>query len=460
VPQKRLLALAVAALAATLGLPDAGRAVAAGPTPAVLVGAGDIASCSSSGDEATAKLLGQISGTVITVGDNAYPNGTAAEFANCYGPSWGKYKSRTRPAVGDNDYLTSGARPYYDYFGSAAGNRTEGWYSYDAGSWHIVVLNSNCSKIGGCGAGSPQDRWLRADLAAADAECIAAYWHEPRFSSVYGDNTKTKAFWDALYDYGADIVLSGHHHAYERFAPQDPDGNADPGGIREFLVGTGGKSHASFKTRVANSEVRNDTTFGVIKLTLGADRYDWEFVPVAGKSFHDTGSHSCRGNGPDPDPDPGTVRMFAAAADTRVDQSTPGGNFGSATTMKADGSPVSDTLIRFDVADLAGTVSDARLRLYVTNGSGNGPTLYPSDPAWSESEVTWNTRPDRTGGAAGDLGSISTGTWVEYDVTALVDGNGPVGFDLASTSSDGTEFRTREGISKPPELVVTTTPTP
>jgi len=262
----------------------------------VLVGAGDIASCSSSGDEATAALLDAIPGTVFTAGDNAYSDGAADEFANCYDPSWGRHKARIRPSPGNHDYHTPGASGYFGYFGAAAGDPSTGYYSYDLGAWHIIAVNSNCSEIGGCGAGSPQEQWLRADLAAHPAACTLAYWHHPRFSSgQHGSSTTYRAFWQALYDYNADVVLNGHDHDYERFAPQDPNGAADPArGLREFVVGTGGHSLRSFQRKpAANSEVRNRDAFGVLKLTLHPTGYEWEFVPEAGKTFTDTGSGIC-----------------------------------------------------------------------------------------------------------------------------------------------------------------------
>jgi hypothetical protein len=259
----------------------------------VLVGAGDIADCSGN-DEATALLLDNIPGTVYTVGDNAYPNGTAAQFNNCYDPTWGRHKTRTRPVVGDNDYNTSGATPYYNYFGAAAGDPTKGYYSYDIGSWHIIVLNSNCSQVGGCDPNSAQGQWLQADLAAHPSTCIMAMHHEPLFSSKGGD-VDLRDFWEPLYAAGADVVLSGHRHNYERFAQQNPAGVADPGrGIRQFVVGTGGASLSSFDTGIApNSQVRNANSHGVLKFTLHPTSYDWQFVPVAGQTFTDSGSTSC-----------------------------------------------------------------------------------------------------------------------------------------------------------------------
>ena len=269
---------------------------ATSPGYPVLVGAGDISSCDNNNDEAMALVLDGIPGTVFTLGDNAYPDGTAADFANCYDPTWGRHKARTRPAVGNHDYLTTGASGYFDYFGAAAGDPSQGYYSYNLGAWHLIALNSNCSDVGGCGAGSPQEAWLRADLAAHPATCTLAYWHHPLFNSgIHGNHTFMQAIWQALYDYGADVVLNGHDHNYQRFAPQDPSGVADPAhGIQEFVVGTGGKSLYSFPgATTANTEVRNDQTYGVLKLTLSTTSYSWQFIPVAGQTFTDSGSAPC-----------------------------------------------------------------------------------------------------------------------------------------------------------------------
>ena len=256
----------------------------------VLVGAGDIADCTTG--EPTAKLLDNIAGTVFTAGDNAYTNGTVSEFATCYDPSWGRHKARTRPAPGNHDYGTSGATGYYNYFGALAGPAGLGYYSYDLGAWHIISLNSNVSMS----AGSAQEVWLRADLAASTKTCTIAYWHHPRFSSgaSHGSSTMSAGAFQALYDAGADIVIVGHDHEYERFAPQTPGAAPDPvRGIREFVVGTGGAGLYSFATPLPNSEVRDNTSHGVLKLTLSDGSYTWQFIPVAGDSFTDSGSGTC-----------------------------------------------------------------------------------------------------------------------------------------------------------------------
>ncbi|HEY3312207.1 MAG TPA: DNRLRE domain-containing protein [Anaerolineales bacterium] len=274
--------------------PSPGPMVTITPTPnadPVLVGAGDIADCGSSGDEATANLLAKIPGTVFTAGDNAYEDGSAAEYANCYNPGWGRFKSRTRPSPGNHEYHTSGALPYFAYFGSKAGSPGKGYYSYNLGTWHIIVLNSEIDSQ----AGSPQEVWLRQDLAANPQTCTLAIWHKPLFASgaSHGNNPEFKDFWLALYQYHADVVLNGHEHNYERFAPQTPEGKSNANGIREFVVGTGGKNHYGFGRIVANSQVRNGDSFGVLKLTLHPGSYDWQFIPEAGKTFTDSGTARC-----------------------------------------------------------------------------------------------------------------------------------------------------------------------
>src|SRR5215210_7112975 len=288
-----------------LGLSDgSSSAQAQETTSATLVGAGDIASCTSKGDEATAKLLGSIEGTVLAMGDNAYTEGSLSQYNDCYGPTWGRYKARTMPVVGNHEYRTEGASGYFDYFGAAAGESGKGYYSYNQGAWHIVALNSECKywatgfKDGPSQCSSQQQAdmiaWLKADLAANPTACTLAYFHQPRFSSGFGGNAlETQPIWDALYAAKADVVLSGHDHIYERFARQTPNGTLDERGIREFVVGTGGVDHGGIGTIKANSQVRNTTTYGVLKLTLNATSYSWKFVPVAGKTFTDSGTTSC-----------------------------------------------------------------------------------------------------------------------------------------------------------------------
>ncbi len=304
-------------------------------TAPLLVGAGDIATCGGTGDEQTAALLDTIPGVVFTAGDNAYPNGSPLDYALCYDPSWGRHKARTRPAPGNHEYNTAGAAGYFGYFGAVAGAPAEGWYSFDHAGWHVVVLNSSTD----IRAASPQLRWLQDDLAASGAPCVAAIVHHPRFSSgsTHGGRTAMQPAWEVLYAAGADVVISGHEHHYERFAPQKPSGAADAVyGIREFVVGTGGASGSGypFGPAAANSEVRDNSTAGVLVLRLSPQGYAWTFVASAGGSFTDEGSASCHGKpvanlppvalpgGPYLASGTGTVR-FDASASTDPDGDTP-----------------------------------------------------------------------------------------------------------------------------------------
>jgi acid phosphatase type 7 len=288
--------MASTVIAVLSGYAGSARNRSANTESSILVGAGDIADCRDlSGAEATAKLLEQIPGTVMAVGDLAYPDGSKENF-RCYDKTWGRVKARTRPAPGNHEFVTAGAKPYFEYFGTAAGEKRKGYYSYELGTWHIVVLNSECAGVGGCKAGSRQEKWLRADLAAHPTACTLAYWHKPLFSSgsAHGNDVSVKALWQALYDGNAEVVVNGHDHDYERFAPQNADGAADTArGIREFVVGTGGKNQRPFGAIDANSEARNANAFGVLKLTLHPDSYDWQFIPEAGKTFVDSGSGKC-----------------------------------------------------------------------------------------------------------------------------------------------------------------------
>ena len=217
------------------------------------------------------------------LGDIAYENGSESDFANCFGPSWGKLVPRIKAALGNHEYNTSGAVPAIRLFGLPP----NGWYSYALGSWHVIVLNSNCGEVGGCGRDSPQARWLEADLAAHPARCTLAYWHHPRFSSgLHGSDVTYAPFWDILARAKADLVLQGHDHDYERFGPLK--------GIRSFVVGTGGKSHTPTLFPRRGSVVRNSTTFGVLRLTLRPSGYDWKFLPAGGGKFTDAGTARCR----------------------------------------------------------------------------------------------------------------------------------------------------------------------
>jgi acid phosphatase type 7 len=266
------------------------------PATPVLVGAGDIARCGDREAEATAKLLDGIAGTVFTVGDNAYPKGREVDYSRCYDPTWGRHRNRTRPAPGNHDYETPQAAPYYNYFGDLAGPSGRGYYSYNLGTWHIISLNSNTNAYSW---GKAQEDWLRKDLMENPTSCTLAYWHHPSFSSgnEHGNSPFMFALLKVLYQHGVSALISGHDHIYERFAPQDPEGKADPKGIRQFLAGTGGAPLYKIGSIKPNSEVRNIIAHGVLKFTLKPASYDWEFVPIAGQTFSDRGTASCSGNG-------------------------------------------------------------------------------------------------------------------------------------------------------------------
>jgi hypothetical protein len=298
----RLAALCAAALfvCRCSGAPASPTPAAVVPTPdlaggsnsvdrAVLVGAGDIADCKTPGSAQTAQLLDTIEGTVITLGDNAYPSGTAEQFRNCYDTTWGRHRGRTRPSAGNHEYEAANAMPYFQYFGSSAGPAGLGYYSYDAGPWHVMVLNSEVDS----GAGSAQVQWLRADLAANPRKCAAAYWHRPLFSSgPHGSDRAMQDIWRTLYEFKVDVVINAHDHMYERFGPQDPNGAADPvNGIREFVVGTGGSNLTSMSGVRPNSEMQV-RTWGVLMLVLHATDYRWQFISVDG-SAGDAGQTAC-----------------------------------------------------------------------------------------------------------------------------------------------------------------------
>ena len=253
-------------------------------TPAVLLAAGDIAYCpvdaARSNAMATAAVLRRVPGVpVLALGDHAYNDGTAAEFASCFAPTWGVELPRLRPSPGNHDYGASGADPlgYFGYFGRLAGATPRGYYSFDLGQWHLISLNSNIDAA----AGSVQELWLRDDLANTARKCVLAYWHHPVFtSSPRGDNPKMADVWRALSDFKVDIVLNGHEHNYERFKKQTPTGVVAVDGIRQFIIGSGGVGHtAAVPPLKPNSESFNALTYGVLKLTLEPNAYSWEFLP-------------------------------------------------------------------------------------------------------------------------------------------------------------------------------------
>ena len=256
------------------------------PEGVILLAVGDIGYCDGSADELVGELAASLPGTIALLGDIAYPKGSPSDYARCFDPTWGPLRDRLRPAPGNHEYETRGAAGYFSYFGDGVGDPAEGWYSYDLGEWHLIALNSECDAIGGCGAGSQELAWLVADLAGHPATCTLAYWHHPRYSSGrHGTDDMTEALWQALAAAGADVVLSGHDHDYERLSTID--------GIRSFVVGTGGRSlYAWHGSPLPQTEVRANDTYGLLELTLGATDYAWRFVPASGGTT-DSGEAAC-----------------------------------------------------------------------------------------------------------------------------------------------------------------------
>lgn len=279
--------------------PDGAPAGPDGTSAATILVAGDIATCTGSGDRATARLIDDIPGIVMTAGDNVYPSGTPSQFRDCYDPTWGRFLDRTRPALGNHDWATAGAAGYFGYFGRRAGPARRGYYAFNAGTWRIYVMDSTRCYFGGdassCGRGSAQWEWLKADLLERPRSCVMAVWHHPRYSSgSHGNSRKVRPLMKLLYDAGAEIVVNGHDHIYERFAPARPDGRPDPtGGIRQFIVGTGGGGRYALRPQTAvNSVVRDNSSYGVLRLDLDESGYAWRFLRVDGRPG-DAGTGTC-----------------------------------------------------------------------------------------------------------------------------------------------------------------------
>ena len=443
----------------------------------VVVAAGDIvcgtgtATATACQQAATSALVAAIAPqAVLLLGDIQYENATLNDFNTYYQPTWGPHKPITYPAAGNHEYQTASAAGYFDYFNGVgvqagrAGERGKGYYSFDVGTWHLIALNSNCASVGGCGAGSPQEQWLRADLAAHPTTCTLAYWHHPRFSSgSHGNVSAMQPIWQALYDYRADLVLAGHDHDYERFGPQNPTGGLDQAaGIRSFVVGVGGKEMRGFGTIRANSEKRSSSALGVLKLILRPTSFDWEFVPVPGHSLTDVGSAACvvaptQPPPPPPPPPTQTTLTVTASADAHVLRDSPFSRYGTRTTLLVDGSPAARTYLKFSVTGIGTkSVVSAKLRLYAVDPSDAGGRLHRvSSTSWSESTIRWSGAPSYASTVLGSIGSVVVNTWYEIDVTSQVNANGTYSFALESASTNGADYRAREaGATTAPRLVI------
>lgn len=416
----------------------------------------------------TAALVTSIAPTaVLLMGDIQYESATLSDFRLRYDSTWGGHKAITWPAPGNHEYQTSGAAGYFDYYNGVgvqtgrAGDRSKGYYSFNLGAWHIIALNSNCTVVA-CSAGSLQETWLRADLAANPTACTLAYWHHPRYSSgAHGDNTSMQAIWQALYDFGADLVLAGHDHNYERFGPQNATSGADATrGIRSFVVGVGGKEMRPVSTVKANSQLRNSNSLGLLKLSLHASSYDWQFVPIPGHTLADAGTAACvTGTPPQPPPPPPgqTTLTIYPTADTYVFRNNPYTNFGNATTLLVDYSPEARTYFKFDVSGLTGkTIVSAKLRLYAVDPSDAGGRLHRvTSNSWTETGLNWNNRPSYSSTVIGSIGSVVANAWYEIDVKSQITANGTYSFLLESASTNGADYVSRQGASaNRPRLVV------
>jgi len=263
--------------------------------PTKLLMTADIGQCGSdhqpkSSVFATAELLEERPGLILLAGDIAYPDGRAVDFSECYDPAYGPLKKRSLPAPGNHEYRDPDARGYFQYFGAQAGQPQKGWYSVNFGGWHIVALNSNLH----VDEGSAQYKWLKQDLAKRPSGCLLAFWHHPRFSSgEHGNNTAMDPAWQLLVQAGADLVLNGHDHDYERFAPMNAYSEAVEGGTRQFVVGTGGAKLREAEDIKPNSEIREGNTFGILELQLRKEGYDWRFLGTQDSEFEDRGSGQC-----------------------------------------------------------------------------------------------------------------------------------------------------------------------
>ncbi len=446
---------------------------------------------------------------VLALGDTQYYCGGYKAFLDVYDPTWGRVKSITHPAVGNHEYLTSGgtdcsstrnAAGYFQYFGSAAGTSGQGYYSFNLGTWHIIALNSSCSEVGGCGTSSVEYKWLQSDLATDTSYCTLAFWHIPLFSSGGRATKNTQYFWQLLYQYDADVVLSGHDHDYERFAPQTASGAYDPVyGIREFVVGTGGESHTSISSLWPNSEVHNTNTFGVLKLALHPSSYDWQFVPQSGQTFTDSGTGSCHDASGLPSPTPtssvantatatatsalvptptatntpgptatpaptatptatassGGSITFVPNADAYVNSSYPNTNYGTSTALRADASPIVNSYVRFTVSGLNGLpITKARLFFYMNSSSSAGmQALTVADSSWGETSITYSNAPPM-GSTIATSSALTAGTWVVLDVTSYVTAEGTYSFGIITPGSTAISFASRESGANAPELVV------
>jgi acid phosphatase type 7 len=441
------------------------------PSDPVIAAAGDIAcdptSSSYNGGIGTSNacrqrevsdlLVAMNPAAVLSLGDNQYYCGGLAAFQQVYDPTWGRLKAITHPVVGNHEYLQSGgtgcnstnagAAGYFNYFGTAAGTPGQGYYSFDIGAWHLIAINSNCTDAGGCSASSPQAQWLAADLAAHSNMCTLAYWHIPLFSSGGRAASNTRSIWAQLYAAGVDVVLTGHDHIYERFARQTDAGvRDDHAGIREFVVGTGGANHTSLVTTAPNSEVRDTKSFGVLKMTLHPDRYDWQFQAEGNGTLSDHGSETCHGKPTD---------TSAPSVPTSLAGSAPGpGKVSLSWSASTDTTGVANYTVKRDGVDIGSSTTTSYDDITVTPGSSHSYQVYAVDyNGWASSPSTGITvavPPDTTPPSAptGLIATALTPSNVTLSWTTSTDDSGiadyrvfrngvPIGTATTTSYADG-----------------------
>jgi acid phosphatase type 7 len=289
------LALGGAVTASAAVIAAAGDIACAPDDPFFFSGSGDATHCAQ---RRTANLVGSVD-AVLPLGDEQYNSGSLTNYLAVFDKTWGAFKGKSYPVPGNHEYGQTNAGGYFSYFGSRAGTKGQGWYSFDVGGWHLIAVNSECDRLGSaCASGGAQEQFVRADLAAHPASCTLAYWHEPRFSSgsaVVKNAQAMAPIWTDLYNAGVDLVLTAHKHSYERFAPLNASGQplSNSRGMREIIIGTGGEDHAGRPAAITGSQVINNKTFGVLKVTLAAGSYSWQFVGEPGSTFSDSGSTAC-----------------------------------------------------------------------------------------------------------------------------------------------------------------------
>jgi hypothetical protein len=441
-----------------------------GASPLNLVAVGDGAGGMAGADAVGDLVAGMNPDLFLYLGD-VYNSGTYAEFTNYYDPTLGSVKDRTNPVPGNHESGNS-FNGYMDYW-----NADEHYYSYNSGGWHFIALDST-TQYAQTAPGTAQYSWLQQDLQAnANTACTMVYFHHPRYglTSTNG-NAYMQDIWTLLATSGVDVVLNGHEHNYSRWTPLDANGQTSADGLPQYIVGTGGHDSQSFAMsdgRVA-ARVRTD---GALKLSLGADGGSAQFVDTTG-AVRDSSTFSCRGGGgsapdptptpsptPSPAPDPSGSLTFAPEADAMVQEALPDQNSGKVNAMRSDTSPHEVSYLRFNVQGASQPITSAKLRLWVRDGTANAPAIAPSgDVTWSETAITWSNRP-AVGTSGPDLGAVTTGTWIEYNVTSLVRGNGRFTLALVPQSSDALSVNTRESAADRPQLIVSgatgsTTPTP